>query len=144
MTNFARMWLELVKICPEIGKLFTPDSKQDWVCPECYQKRPETCLDTPYCPSFRHDNYPKGPKLQPIPRLDQLVRMVQTSPKELFWDDDGSCVFTMFDYNEAFRSDSPEEAVLLGIAYEHGFELTEGKWTGKEEKWTTNKFYMHY
>jgi len=136
--NFARMWLELVAACPEIGALFTPDSRQEWYCEHCQQRgKTHFCLSCMerdlFCLKPKEEEHYK---CHAIPRLDQLVGMVQSERYifvgkqpysfqllHILFDGDGA--------SEVWYAGTPEEAVLLGIAYEHRL-----KWTGKEgEPW---------
>ena len=121
MSNFPKMWLTLVKACPEIGELFTPDSRQEWVCPKCL-KNLGTLQDEIYCDCSMA-------RLQPIPRLDQLVGMVK-SPCFYLYVSPAYCKFTIDSAVKPVetKADTPEEAVVLGIAHEHGLAWTGEAW----------------
>jgi len=105
MTNFARMWLELVKVRPEIGALWEPDEQNKWICPKCLE-------------------------YYPIPRLDQLVGMVPNNFRypHIAMLSSISTWATDYEPFETIRNMSMEELWLTYIAHEHSFELKEGKW----------------
>jgi len=129
MTNFARMWLELVKVCPEIGALWEPDDRQEWACPECGWRD----IDPGICNNCFEELGKNAPKLQPIPRLDQLVGMVPNTFRypQIAMLSSISTWATDYEPFETIDNMSMEELWLTYIAYEHRL-----KWTGKEgEPW---------
>lgn len=122
MTNFIKAWLA----AKEVHHLFTPHDRQEWVCPACLaitknQLYYHHCsTNTFYIP--REHGIRDGNKLQPIPDLSQLLGVVQKSnwilgprpfKKDLFR-------FLFTDQpNNIWDCDSPEEAILKGILWEH-------------------------
>jgi len=133
MTNFAKMWLAAPD---EIKAGFEPDDRQEWVCPECLKvyRRCEDCefegILWPYCEHYDERGIVRTEyALKPIPRLDQLLGMVKSKEWGL-GPIDTEYAFSL-DWTlspSIFHAPTYEEAVLQGIAWEHGY-----KWTG--EKW---------
>jgi len=125
MTNFATMWLAAPD---EIKVGFEPDGRQEWVCPGCLS------------PLMLYPPVNKDPRIrcydcqgemiaQQIPRLEQLLGMVKSKEWGL-GPIDTEYAFSL-DWTlspSIFHAPTYEEAVLQGIAWEHGY-----KWTG--EKW---------
>jgi len=104
MTSFAKMWLAAPE---EVKALFEPDGRNEWV--------------------YIHEVDEYGTKIEkPIPRLDQLVGMVKDKwflPLQLNELDQ----YELYGYRlPTMFGSSPEEAVLKGICWEHGYE-----WDGK-------------
>jgi hypothetical protein len=141
MSDFAKAWLSAPD---EIKQLFIADSRQEWVCPECYKNLGRASKEY-YCVCGTDmmgwttgNKLKKGEHwLQPIPRLEQLVRMVTcivfslrycsyAEPNQKEWALSIYCE----DYGDwvVLEADTAEEAVLKGICHEHVFELKEGKW----------------
>jgi len=131
------MWLEFVKVCPEIRELWKPDVRQEWVCPVCmslYEKDALRSKCTTQCTQTGYWIDRIWLPLQPIPRLDQLEGMVQAnyweihSIKNELSKTGRSVQFWNRREGAWSQGDSCAEVLLLGIAHEHGFELKEGKW----------------
>jgi hypothetical protein len=151
MTNFAKMWLTF-----PAKEGFEPDDRQEWVCPDCGQISSFYYGDSRplhKCPLHSGD-LGDFVELQPIPRLDQLVRMVpfkhwdELTPVEQMqtivdWTFDpwgygsmpfpkqGEKILKHQKYVRQFKT--WEELWLAFIAWERGYQWKEGKWQSIEK-----------
>ena len=140
LKEYCKMWLSAPQ---EAKRGFEPDEQNKWMCPGCLVYS-GFIPEKPYrfhCRTCQGETF-----LQPIPRLDQLLKMVKNGYIDIGRriihksftpsGETGTLFNILVAGKKYFVGDSFEEAVLHGIGWERGYQWKEGKWvsTKTEEK----------